>query len=185
MDTAGAPPDLEWVTLLDADGRPCGAAPKHEVHDRDTPLHLAFSCWAFDDDGRTLLTRRAATKRTWPGAWTNSFCGHPAPWERVEEAVHRRAAQELGVRITAPEPVLADFRYRAVMPDGTVENEVCPVFRARLLDLPRPDPTEVSDLRWVHPGDLAAVVGRDPDVYSPWMREQLRAMSGAPGWEVR
>ena len=74
---------VELVVLLTEDGTPCGTAAKHKVHHTDTPLHLAFSCWVVDGQGRTLLTRRAAVKRTWPGAWTNTFCGHPGPGEQV------------------------------------------------------------------------------------------------------
>src|SRR3954447_19898602 len=93
--TQPPPTEVELVVLLDDDGRPSGSAPKSEVHTAHTPLHLAFSCWVLDDAGRTLLTRRAPVKRTWPGAWTNSFCGHPAPGETVEDTVHRRAQDEL------------------------------------------------------------------------------------------
>jgi isopentenyl-diphosphate Delta-isomerase len=172
---------VEMVVLLDADGRACGCAPKATVHHRQTPLHLAFSCWLFDDRGRTLLTRRAREKRTWPGVWTNSFCGHPAPGEQVTDAVHRRARAELGVQVAEPRAQLPDFRYRAVMEDGTVENEICPVYVAELLEPPDPDPTEVSDLRWVPYGDLRAAVASHPAAYSPWMRDQLSALLKA-GW---
>ena len=169
------------VVLLDEDGRPSGSAPKAEVHHADTPLHLAFSCWVVDELGRTLLTRRAAAKRTWPGAWTNSFCGHPAPGERVEDAVHRRAHDELGTRVSEPVVVLPDFRYRAVMDNGTVENEICPVYVAELLALPEPNPAEVGDLRWEAFEDLPMLLNGDPASYSPWMREQLDALQRA-GW---
>ena len=111
----------EMVVLLDDDGQPCGSAAKADVHHQETPLHLAFSCWLVDEHGRTLLTRRAAGKRTWPGAWTNSFCGHPARGA-VTQAIHRRARDQLGTRISEPVAELTDFRYRAVMDDGTVEN---------------------------------------------------------------
>jgi isopentenyl-diphosphate delta-isomerase len=166
----------ELVVLLSEDGKPCGTALKSEVHHRNTPLHLAFSCWVLDDEGRTLLTRRAAVKRTWPGVWTNSFCGHPAPGEDVADAVVRRAGQELGCALDDLRLVLPDFRYRAVMDDGTVENEICPVYIARLDSVPDPDPAEVDGLSWVR---LVDVPDLDPKRYgelSPWAREQLSAL---------
>jgi isopentenyl-diphosphate Delta-isomerase len=174
--TKAAGPDVEMVVLVDENGAPYGAAPKAEVHHANTPRHLAFSCWVVDDKGRTLLTRRALTKRTWPGSWTNSFCGHPAPGEPIEDAVHRRARDELGTRVTQPVSLLPGFRYRAVMDDGTVENEICPVYVAQLLAPTDPDPDEVADLRWLPFADLPAAIAADPAAFSPWLREQLDAL---------
>lgn len=170
------PDEVELVVLLTEDGTPCGTAPKAQVHHADTPLHLAFSCWIVDGAGRTLLTQRAAVKKTWPLAWTNSFCGHPAPGESPEEAVHRRALDELGLTLTAVRPAVPDFRYRAVMPDGTVENEICPVFTARPATDLVPNPDEVADFRWLTPQQLRAEVTADPSPFSPWLLEQLPRM---------
>jgi isopentenyl-diphosphate delta-isomerase len=167
----------ELVVLLTEDGTPCGTAPKSEVHHRDTPLHLAFSCWVLDDDGRTLLTRRAEVKRTWPGVWTNTYCGHPAPGEDVADAVARRARDELGCEVHDVRLLLPRFRYRAVMADGTVENEICPVYAARLATQPVPNPAEIGAMSWVPLAELTRLVADDPDKLSPWAREQLPQLS--------
>jgi isopentenyl-diphosphate delta-isomerase len=180
MNAAASPAAPELVVLLHEDGTPRGTAPKSEVHRRDTPLHLAFSCWVLDDEGRTLLTRRAPAKRTWPGAWTNTFCGHPSPGEELTDAVRRRAEAELGCTVTGVQPLLPDFRYRAVMDDGTVENEICPVFTARLGSAPHPNPDEIDGLEWVALDDVAKMIDEAPQRLSPWMREQFALFSAHP-----
>ncbi|MCD2192248.1 isopentenyl-diphosphate Delta-isomerase [Actinomycetospora endophytica] len=163
----------ELVVLLGPDGAAVGTAPKAEVHHARTPLHLAFSCYLVDDDGRLLLTRRAATKRTFPGVWTNSFCGHPGPGEALDDAVRRRGRQELGVDVGMPRLVLPAFRYRAEQ-DGVVEHEICPVFVAPVSGTPTPDPAEVDDVRRVTWADLVAAArgGGRPEL-SPWCVAQV------------
>lgn len=171
--------DTELVVLLDEDSRPIGTADKATVHTVDTPLHLAFSCHVFAPDGRMLITRRALSKRTWPGVWTNSFCGHPGPGEAVEDAVRRRAERELGLRLDTLESVLPDFRYRAVDASGVVEFEVCPVFRATASADPRPAADEVVEWTWVDPSALRAAVTATPFAFSPWLVLQLEAWAPA------
>ncbi len=164
---------MDEVTLLSADGAAIGVLAKDAVRTTDTPLHLAFSCHVFDRDGRLLVTRRALAKRTWPGVWTNSFCGHPRPGEDMIAAVHRRALDELGLRITEVTLVLPDYRYRAVDASGIVENEICPVHIARLDGSVSPDPDEVSEWAWVDPVEFAEAVAAAPFAFSPWLVEQL------------
>ncbi|MGP9539992.1 isopentenyl-diphosphate Delta-isomerase [Brachybacterium sp. AOP43-C2-M15] len=176
---AGEVPVVEdHVVLLEEDGRPRGLAPRATVHTEATPLHLAFSCHLVRPDGRVLLTRRALTKRTWPGVWTNSFCGHPRRHETMEQAITRYAQRELDLEIRALRAVLPDFRYRAADASGLVENEVCPVFVAEPVGGPRPSPDEVAELRWVDPADLDRLVEIAPWALSPWAVAQLTALRG-------
>lgn len=174
--------DVELVVLADDFGHPAGTAPKATIHSTQTPLHFAFSNYLLDERGRLLMTRRALSKITWPGVWTNSFCGHPGPGESNEDAVRRRAAHEVGIpgdaihEITA---ILPKFQYRAVDSSGIVEWEICPVHVSRLAAgyKPEPNPEEVDSIAWIAPAELFAAVDAAPFAFSPWVVEQLSDQS--------
>lgn len=172
---------VELVVLLDHGAQPIGSAEKQSVHTDATPLHLAFSCYLMNDLGEVLVTRRALSKRAWPGVWTNSFCGHPAPGEHHEAAVVRRAAQELGVEVRDLRVIIPDFRYRAVDASGVVENEVCPVYIANIASELRPDATEVAEWTWTAVPSLIEAIRLAPFAFSPWMVLQLPLLLEATG----
>jgi isopentenyl-diphosphate delta-isomerase type 1 len=163
------------VVLVDAAGSPVGTAPRASVHDTDTRLHLAFSCYVTDGQGQVLLTRRALDKRTWPGVWTNSCCGHPRPGEPLADAVRRRLVDELDLEVGALRCALPDFAYRATDASGLVENEVCPVFVAQTHPGSRvtANASEVMEWRWVSWTSLEQAVGAAPFAFSPWSALQV------------
>lgn len=182
MTTEPAPTEFaptESVVLLDESGHAVGTADKRSVHHADTPLHLAFSCYLFDPEGRVLVTRRALHKLTWPGVWTNGCCGHPAPDERLEDAVRRRVRQELGVEVDGLRLLLPEFRYRAEM-DGVVEHEMCPVFVATITDSLRLDPDEVAEVEWLPWSSFRSDVLDGGRTVSPWCREQVELLPPDP-----
>ena len=164
------------VVLLDESGSPIGRAPKSAAHGPDTALHLAFSCHVLNALGEVLVTRRALTKQSWPGVWTNSFCGHPKPAESLASAVRRRAEFELGIELAEVELALPLFRYRATDANGTVENEVCPVYLASTADEPDPNPREVAEFAWIAPEELGRAVEAAPWAFSPWLVLQAREL---------
>ncbi|GAA3211385.1 isopentenyl-diphosphate Delta-isomerase [Microbacterium terregens] len=175
--------DVDHVVLLDDEGRAIGTAPKSSVHGTDTALHLAFSCHVMNDRGQILVTRRALGKTTWPGVWSNSFCGHPRPAEPVINAVQRRAEYELGITLADIELALPLFRYRAVDASGIVEHEVCPVYIARTATEPVLNPLEVSEAKWVDPHDLGTSLTATPWAFSPWLvlqAQQLHLFDSEP-----
>ncbi|KQV06607.1 isopentenyl-diphosphate Delta-isomerase [Leifsonia sp. Root112D2] len=166
----------EQVVLLNEEGREIGTADKSSVHGRETPLHLAFSCYVFNAEGQVLIARRALLKKAWPGVWTNSFCGHPQPAETMLNAVRTRAAYELGMTLSEIELALPLFRYRATDAAGVVENEMCPVYLAVSASEPDPRPREVMETRWIEPLDLAESMRRTPWAFSPWMVLQAQLL---------
>lgn len=176
-------PIVEQVVLLNPRGEAIGAQPKSEVHTAATPLHLAFSLHLFAPDGRVLITRRALSKATWPGVWTNSCCGHPGVDESFPDAIERRLDQELGVGVSDLNCVLPDFAYTATDASGIQENEICPVYAGRLPSstptiLANPD--EVMDWVWVAWPELVTAVTATPFAFSPWAVEQIRLLPDSP-----
>ena len=166
----------ELVVLVSAEGEAIGTAPKGSVHHADTPLHLAFSVYLVDAAGSLLVTRRALDKATFPGVWTNSACGHPAPGERLEEAVRRRVRHELGVEVSDLRLVLPRFSYRAEML-GVVEWELCPVLVGRFDGDVSPDPTEVADTERVTWETFAGEVLEGRRSVSVWCRQQVSELT--------
>jgi isopentenyl-diphosphate Delta-isomerase len=166
----------EWVILVSEAGASIGSARKRDVHHTATPLHLAFSCYVFDPDRRLLVTQRALTKHTFPGVWTNTVCGHPAPGEPIEDAVIRRVRQELGIQVGELRLILPDFRYRAVMDNGVTENELCPVFLAVATDQPHVDPAEVAAAEWTGWSAFASDVLDGRRTVSTWCHDQVRLL---------
>ena len=172
----------ELIVLVDERGEPAGTAEKRAAHHADTPLHLAFSCYVFDDAGRFLATRRTTTKAVWPGVWTNSVCGHPAPGESFVAAIARRLDHELGMTADDIEVVLPHHIYRAPPFRGIVEHELCPVFVARARGRPRPNPAEVAEHQWVRWEHFTRAAAADAgDRFSWWCKNQLREIAGPLG----
>lgn len=168
----------EHIVYVDESGIPTGeTAPKVDAHTSNTKLHLAFSCYIFDENGKFLATQRAHTKKVWPGVWTNSVCGHPAPGEAIEDAIARRLKDELGMAAKDFKIVLPSYRYKTPPFKGIIENEFCPVFVARAKSKPNPNHDEVEAIRWMNWNDYVKAAEADSaDVWSWWCKDQLKQL---------
>lgn len=165
----------ELVVLASDDGRNIGTMPKAEVHTAETPLHFAFSVFVFNGSGELLLQKRSFGKRTWPGIWSNSCCGHPMPGESVEDAARRRLAFELGLSVERLKVYLPKFRYRAEF-NGIVENEICPVMAAVAVSGVSPNPDEVAEVKWVTWRQAIEIAESLDADFSPWARLEIKEL---------
>ena len=169
----------DMIVLVDENDIPIGTAPKLPAHNSDTRRHRAFSVFLFNGQGELLLQQRALTKKTWPGVWSNSCCGHLMLHESVERAARRRVKYELGITGLSLASVPPDFRYRAEK-DGVVENELCPVLVGFTDKTAKPNPDEVASTRWVD-WETFAIEAADPaNGYSPWAIEEAELLNSNP-----
>lgn len=159
----------EHVILVNDQGEAIGTQEKYAAHTSDTPLHLAFSLWLFNDSGECLVTRRALSKKAWPGVWSNAVCGHPQQGETTWQAIVRRCHYETGVDIIDITSVCPGFRYRETDPSGIVENEICPVFAAKIVTAVEVNTEEVMEYQWVELDTLFRSLEATPWAFSPWM----------------
>lgn len=166
----------ELVVLVDNNNNPIGTADKDTVHTTDTPLHRAFSLFLFNSKHQVLLTKRAKTKKTFPGVWTNAVCGHLAPEETPVAAATRRLQEELGidgVMITD----FAPYRYRFADRNGIVENEICPILVGYYDGNPKPNPAEIDKWKWMDWSAFLEEIKTNSSPYSPWSKEEAIILS--------
>lgn len=160
------------VVSAAADGSSGTPVARGRAHRLPGLLHHAVSVQVVDPDGRWLLQRRAASKATFAGRWSNTCCTHPRPGEEPAAAVTRRLHEELGLVVTD----LLDagvFTYRAVDPaSGLVEHERDRVFVAVAETAAAvADPAEVDELARL-PFDEALLLVQSA-AGAPWAGEVL------------
>lgn len=155
--------DAEFLTVLDAAGRPCGARPRAVVH-RQGLRHAVVHLWVLEArDGVPgfWMQRRALDRPLFPGMYDLAATGHVAAGESPETAILREAWEECGLRLqagllTAAEPV---FHQQYARADGGFDDEAAHVFywenHAETAFTPGP---EVIGMHWVRACDFAAVM---------------------------
>lgn len=171
--------ESEKLILVDEHDNEIGTISKADAHDADGTLHRAFSLFIFNDQGELLLQQRSPEKRLWGGYWSNSCCSHPRAGEEMDEAVHRRLEQELGVQ--AELEFVYKFTYQAGFGDQGAEHELCWVYLGRTSDQVNANASEVSEWRWIKPEALEAEIAGSPKRFTPWFKlewEQLKAAYG-------
>jgi len=159
----------EPLILVDDTDREIGHLDRANCHAGTGILHRAFSLLIFNGAGELLLQQRAPGKRLWPLYWSNSCCSHPRRAERMEDAIHRRLMEELG--LACPLHFLFKFQYQAQFDAGGAERELCSVFIGRCEGRVRANPAEIHDWRWVSTATLEAELrGAGATSFTPWFR---------------
>ena len=160
--------EAEELILVDDDDKEIGFLSKAKCHDGHGILHRAFSVFLFDDAGGLLLQQRGASKRLWPGYWSNSCCSHPRRGESMQTATRRRLHDELNVEASLE--FVYKFAYQADYGEAGSENELCHVFLGRVAGEVRPNDHEIDSIRFVSAGKLEDEMSAAPDSFTPWFR---------------
>lgn len=164
---------VEHLDVLDPRGDVVGQEPRPRVH-AEGLWHRAVHVFVLDPDGRLLLQLRSPDKDLYPGKWTSSASGHPAPGEGWAAAAVRELEEELGLVLDLKEA--GAFRY-----DGGRDREVSRLYVGRLQGEPgriEPHPEEVAATRWVPVPEVAAWLEEEPGAFAPSFHEAFACHAG-------
>lgn len=157
----------ENVILVNEADEPIGLMPKMEAHEKAI-LHRAFSVFIMNDEGETMLQRRAKDKYHSPMLWTNTCCSHQRQGESNIEAGKRRLMEEMGIVTELRE--LFSFIYKAPFDNGLTEHELDHVMMGIYNDAPEINRTEVAEWKWMHPSDIKNDIAKNPETYTAWFK---------------
>ena len=145
---------------------------KLEAHKRGL-RHKAVSVFVVRGT-EVLMQQRAMGKYHTPGLWANTCCTHPDWDEAPSVCAVRRLEEELGIT-GLPLEHRHHLEYRADVGDGLIEHEVVDVYLGRAMDslVVAPNPEEVMAVEWMDYYDLMALVRRQPERFTPWLRIYL------------
>lgn len=160
--------DDEPLVLVDHDDQEIGFLDKASAHVGQGTLHRAFSLFVFNAKGELLMQQRAPGKRLWPGFWSNTCCSHPRRGETLDNAIHRRLSEELGLQCALE--YLFKFEYQAQFDADGAEHELCWVYAGRSDDAPTVNINEISGLRYIAPDALDAEIAAIPGAFTPWFK---------------
>jgi isopentenyl-diphosphate Delta-isomerase len=166
--------EAEELILVDEQDNELGFLSKAECHDGGGVLHRAFSLFLFNDAGELLLQRRGASKRLWPGYWSNSCCSHPRRGESIEVATRRRLSDELNVEASLE--FVYKFAYQAGYFEEGAEKELCHVFLGRIPGPVRPNRQEIDEIRFVSARGLDDEMNASPEGFTPWFLMEWREL---------
>ena len=162
---------MEQLIIVDKDDREIGYKEKDECHLIPVELHRAFSIFIFNSKGELLIQKRARSKKTWPGYWTNACCSHPRKGETLKKATERRLKEELG--FVCPLKRLFSFHYKADYDSLYGEHEIDHVFVGIYDGKVVPNSEEVEMYTFIKIDALLEDIRNSPHQFTPWFKQAL------------
>src|SRR5437879_6630017 len=165
----------EIVVLVDEKDHPIGYEEKMKAHSDGGKLHRAFSIFIYNSRNQMLLQLRSNAKHHFQSLWRNGCCSHPLKGEEIEKAAHRKLKQEFGFDTEMKE--VFSFLYKAKDPNsGLTEHEFDHVFIGEYNGVPKRNPEEIDDGKWVNPTELQADLTKKTGHYTPCLKPAYEDM---------
>ena len=121
--------NCEYLTVYDADLRPCGERPRALVHGQGL-RHMVVHLWVLEG-GRLWLQQRAFDRPLYPGLFDLTATGHIDPGESPVPAACREAREEAGIAVAPEQLEYAGTVEQKYPRPGGFDNEVVHIYLYR------------------------------------------------------
>jgi isopentenyl-diphosphate Delta-isomerase len=123
-----------------------------------------------DEEGQILLQLRGPQVIN-PNHWDQAAGGHVDEGQSYEQAAMNELSEELGIQDVELKE-LGTFRINKKTDDGRIINRFERVYLARIPhDTPlKPEPDEISELRWFAPSELRTQIDQQPGSFTEGLR---------------
>lgn len=135
-------PGCELLPVIDTNGLVIGQTMRKMAHKGTKLLHPVVHLHIIDRMSRLCLQKRSMSKDLLPGKWDTAVGGHVDYGERLEEALYRETAEELGLRQFNP------LYLKSYVWETPVEKEMVNVYAVVGSFELSPEPKEIDQLKW-------------------------------------
>lgn len=140
-------------------------------------LHRAFSIFLYRRTHKgveLLLQQRAPHKYHCAEQWSNTCCSHPQKHITMQKALESRLNFEMGITSQTLK-FAGHFIYKEPCKGGLTEHEFDHVYVGEYVQNTfKPNPDEVSDVKWVEVNKLEEDIHNNPKNYTPWLLPVLK-----------
>jgi isopentenyl-diphosphate delta-isomerase len=160
---------MEYITVVDKDGKYLGKEEKEKCHLGKGILHSAFLVMVFNEKSELMLAKRSKRKSLWPDYWDGTVASHYHSEVNQEKTIKDRILHEIGVCCDHINN-LFKFRYQVEYRDIGSENEICDVFVARDINSGdvSPNESEISEVKFLDIPELKEEIQENSKKYAPW-----------------
>jgi isopentenyldiphosphate isomerase/intracellular septation protein A len=161
--------NVEWVPVLDNNGKVIGKATREQVHSGNKILHPVVHLHVFNSKGELYIQKRPAFKKIQPNKWDTAVGGHVDFKETPQKAIVREAKEELSLQITEP-----DFLFSYIW-ESEIEREFVYVFAIKTDIEPAPNPKEVDDGKFLNLHEIKINLGKS--FFTPNFEEEFKLLT--------
>ncbi len=151
------------IVYVDSDDNVIGAGPSIEAQTKGI-THRVSRVFLFNSKGELLLQKRADHLRVNPGKWSESACGHVDEGETYLGTAERELKEEIGVSDIKLQEIKK--LYDEGVGPSWIWKRFNMLYRGAYNGEVRPNPKEVSKVRWIMPDELRIETKEHPERFT-------------------